>query len=883
MKTNKSNRMDSPPSPDDNDALWETVDEFEREKHSEELKSEWMENFDKNPSSFFDNETLEKLSQQTIGRRISLLARASLYVTVTPDMAKKYFEKFPADLESVAKLYTTYREGQPEDGLEFQLFSIVAPEVEKISTNFPYDSRKYLPEKNDFVESSQYLEIAARRNIAPQILLENGNFYVRTSFDKFGKKATDNFFGVLKEANDLSVHGDHFLKTDKMFGVDFEKLSESEKAEFLRMALVNIHHNMVAEEAYNSCFSKERVEDDKQRTLEQIKQHRMGPYNIAHSMIFKTYQATSVYESRQENFEYTMNHTADCGGFVEEYADHRIVLAILNKFKTVSADKGKNIDLLVDFWDKNRNPIFGNAVAEALNAQDVNLSAAKLLELLKKGAGDKNHISAILYRLEFGQVGISKKGVKYLEKMYNLGELNNPDYFAQRLTAKGDIGVFDDERVLQKYFNIGDLASEEAEITPQIHDFVYETLFRVKEGETPVERKEREKYLKEFKENYFGFYDDKFFKQTGIRFNNLDFREQGWFLLCYKNADEAKRESLVNFARQFGEQGLVSFLSLEYNDNNGDKILKINEKLDRRMVEKILARYVKIQANAQRLEETMKNSEFLDNREMDDNIKQKLRENVYDAIMSRATDILSTAYLIAQSGEARATFYTGKEIKVSDIGEVVEAMEIYEDFLEKLKGFFAKEGRYQFNHTGAIQLEELSMHNFLINNKETGEKSYCSVSLRGKGTNEHLKDFEYDGEARINFLFNNKPIPADIKNANRKEATTFRLDRECITFDKSGKNVIDKNNTKEDGRLSFDFGSIYEDSGRQNSTLGKVMSVGNYYVAHEKKKKPEYYHNKESFYRELGQADTFKEIVLTVEDFIKEKYQRRAKPDYASV
>jgi hypothetical protein len=55
------------------------------------------------------------------------------------------------------------------------------------------------------------------------------------------------------------------------------------------------------------------------------------------------------------------------------------------------------------------------------------------------------------------------------------------------------------------------------------------------------------------------------------------------------------------------------------------------------------------------------------------------------------------------------------------------------------------------------------------------------------------------------------------------------------------------------------------------------MSVGNYYVAQEKKKKPEYYHNKESFYHELGDAEVFKEIIKTLEDFIHSKYFKEAR------
>ncbi len=49
-----------------------------------------------------------------------------------------------------------------------------------------------------------------------------------------------------------------------------------------------------------------------------------------------------------------------------------------------------------------------------------------------------------LHRLEFGRIGISSEGVQYLERMYDLGEYNNPNFHVSRLTADGDVGIFDE-------------------------------------------------------------------------------------------------------------------------------------------------------------------------------------------------------------------------------------------------------------------------------------------------------------------------------------------------------------------------------------------------------------------------------------------------------
>jgi len=209
-------------------------------------------------------------------------------------------------------------------------------------------------------------------------------------------------------------------------------------------------------------------------------------------------------------------------------------------------------------------------------------SADRLLKILKnkdKNKMTKEKASSILHRLEFGRVNISKEGVEYLGKRYDLDRENNPDHFVRRLTSKGDIGIFNSDRILQKFFNLGDLSGDEAIVKPKIHEFIYETLFIGNENETEKERRKREKYLREFKENYFSLYDDDFFQKTGVRFNNLNFREQGWFLIHYKSASEEEKEDLLEFAKQYGENGIKSFLSLEFERENGNRIMEIGEKL----------------------------------------------------------------------------------------------------------------------------------------------------------------------------------------------------------------------------------------------------------------------------------------------------------------
>ena len=585
-----------------NTGIFEKLGKLEENKKSKDPHKEWTENFKDNQAEFSSKANLEKLAKMSSHERVFMLARTGMFITYTPEMAGKHFEKFPEDLEMVKTMFRAHN-GLPADSFEYHLFTIAAPfmDEEKFS--------KFQRRLKD------YKEIAERRNIAPSILLDGFECKYNDNFKKFGEGA-NGLLKALDEAGELMRSGDHFINPEQIFTPEYEKLEEKDKAELLRKAIAEIQFSLVFDEVFNSVFTREHIEERKK--------HNIGKENsffdVGHSMIYKTYQPAASYETAQKTFDYYMGHTADWGGDLEEYPFHRLLIAVLDRIKDIDAEKDLNTDTLVDFWNKNRNPIFANAVTEALIKQGADRAGGKLLKLLRSEKIDKNSLTAILHRIEFGKIGISKQGVKYLERMYDLGELNNPDYFVQRLTAKGDVGIFDDEKILQKYFNLGDLESEEKVARPRIHDFVYQTLFFEKEGETKEERQKREQYLKEFKENYFDFYENEFFQKTGVRFNNLDFKEQGWFLNFYKNADESKKESLMEFAKKHKEAGLRTFLSLEKGEEMGDKILELGNNLDIISASLIFNKYAEIvdlsEKNAKDLSEFFKKSRDFSSEEM---------------------------------------------------------------------------------------------------------------------------------------------------------------------------------------------------------------------------------------------------------------------------
>lgn len=593
----------------------------EYEKISSDEKNnyfkEWQDLYQQDPAKFFDQENLEKIKKLPDVQRISFLTRAAHDLRVTPQMVHQYYKTFPEDLLAVYHMFL--ENSFPRTTDQFVLYSISALEMKK--------NKKIPLRVLNHYHFEGWEEMAERRQYAANLLLKNFEYKGIVPFKKFGSVA-DVFWDKLDEAEKLQINGEYTIDPSEIFTPEFEKLSENDKAEFLRLAVAELQYRLLFHEVYNSFFTAESVSRMNKLTKD---------YCPAHSMIYKSYQPILLTRYRQEMFDYEMGSTADIGGDVEEYSYHRLLLSILDRFRNVKATPDKNTDVLVDFWHKNRNPIFANSVAEALSAQNPNRAAGELLRLLREEKEDKTPLTAMLYRLEFGQIGISEEGVKYLEKIYDLGEYNNPGYHASRLTAEGEIGIFSEEAELIKYFQLGDLSTDEKRVRAKVLDVIYETLFVPKEGETKEEREKRLQYLEEFKKHYYQIAQDRMFQETGVRLNNLSFKEQGWFVIYFNRASDQEKDKLRDFLKKYGENGLRTFFSLEFGgEGMGKSILEIGEKLDQGVAENIFFKYGDIYRSTNRIADYLR-EKFCARKDYD----EKTIGRIVETVLRRGKDLLA--------------------------------------------------------------------------------------------------------------------------------------------------------------------------------------------------------------------------------------------------
>ncbi|HET8574817.1 MAG TPA: GNAT family N-acetyltransferase [Candidatus Paceibacterota bacterium] len=281
------------------------------------------------------------------------------------------------------------------------------------------------------------------------------------------------------------------------------------------------------------------------------------------------------------------------------YFQRRFVFDILREVGTT-----ESIDKLTDIIQGQTSHIYRNSLSDLFSKINPEYASQKLLEELQRLDSTKKEdwphdlyrkdIGNILYQLELGKIGISEEGVEYFGKLYDLGEDNNPDYFANRISPNGDVGIFDQEQNLKRFFNLGELSGEAETVHAQTFEITHDMLFSPRKDETEEERVERERLRDEFCQNYFKFYSNDFFEKTGVAFNNFNLKEQGQFLLFLKDADAEKQERAFELVKKYGEDAFRAFLSLEHGEEMGESIFTLGEQLKSATAMRVFRKYADI-------------------------------------------------------------------------------------------------------------------------------------------------------------------------------------------------------------------------------------------------------------------------------------------------
>ncbi|MFA5029805.1 MAG: GNAT family N-acetyltransferase [Patescibacteria group bacterium] len=157
------------------------------------------------------------------------------------------------------------------------------------------------------------------------------------------------------------------------------------------------------------------------------------------------------------------------------------------------------------------------------------------------------------------------------------------------------------------------------------------------------ESRQREEALVDFKWMSKKSMREKIGQELNIDLSNLSLREQFHFLQFIKTMSSVKMEPVRRFASRFGLTGFKTFLSCEYGQEMGNKILELGERLPPAVAEKIFAKYVEIIETA---DETIE----LVAKEFGRNIPGDVLDKVRSSLLSRGRDVLNDFCLKAARG-----------------------------------------------------------------------------------------------------------------------------------------------------------------------------------------------------------------------------------------
>lgn len=296
----------------------------------------------------------------------------------------------------------------------------------------------------------------------------------------------------------------------------------------------------------------------------------------------------------------------------------------------------------------------------------------------------------------------------------------------------------------------------------------------------------------------------------------------------------------------------------------------------------IFEQYNQLTEQALTLAVKIKNSQLFKDLTIDYETAQIFMEQCAEAVMRRAKDMFNVVQAVANHGEARAQFYQRGELKCQDLQEVIEAMAIYSQIIEKFNCLLEPnqpDNRYSFSLTenGIDESQIPFCYHFAVIDQKTGLSSYLMIQLRPEGAplGEHNAKREFNGEARINFLFFSEPISADIGEQSRQQALSFRIDREGI--ERANGEIVKNDPMMEKGEVSVEIGFIEEETqALPGHIAAKVAAIGNALDYERQRTKKEawsqFYHNRDSINKFFGQAEKFAQLVKFIQKQIKASF-----------
>ncbi len=321
-----------------------------------------------------------------------------------------------------------------------------------------------------------------------------------------------------------------------------------------------------AKDRFLSQDLRDKIENNEDTVLNFVQRCLKAVQSGAENSDF-WYEPASNKDDYEEDYSYNPRYIHDSGYIINNEG----LIFILSQVKDKRA-----IEVILDMVQVTPG-LLTRYTADVLQDSSRELMKSVLLKNLRS----KNEViriesARLLMLIETGRLGITDEGLDYLNTRYDLGEFNSSKSFAQRISDRGDLGIFDEEEKLQKYFT-ADIATnaQEEYVQAKVVDFTIEDLFFDIQEITPEERDRREELIEEFKQKYFQFHEADFFADSHVRFSNYSLREQLSFLHYYRNATQEERDAAKGFVRMYGDDGFKVFMTAQVGNIDPRQVLEI--------------------------------------------------------------------------------------------------------------------------------------------------------------------------------------------------------------------------------------------------------------------------------------------------------------------
>jgi hypothetical protein len=570
-----------------------TMTAFDQALESESFVQYWKERVIRTGNEFLTAENIEQLRKLDPGRQLAALVVATQALRVSPTELR---QAMPEEYEQHSQIVCDYFKvhgaysGFVSDP-QLYLFSLLG---KAITENFSQGVPGLLVEIGcDDIWDKQADRLDQARTIVLQDSVAPLEGVQRSGV------VSDMLKELLDRDNslwdfDIGWKASWYSHFNNFVDKSYNELPQEEKARFLRSCLSALHEMQIFREFYLGRGSSWKPALFERRWGDPCWKPKR------HYLLDRKRFSSDVYEKHAFSLD---DFSASAG----DYALQLAIRAVLKEFENISFDRQRNTALIVEFWDKNRSPFFANAVTDALSSQDVETGAAILMKYMQEERNDRTALGSILYRLELGKLGISEEGVRYLGRLYDLGAASNADFFAKRLTPHGQVGIFDEEEHLLGFFELGDLTDPRKRVRAKVKAITAELLFCGHAEETVALQERRAGFVRDFRAHYMEAFDDEFVAETGVRFSNLAFHEQGGWVEFVRLHPERVEEA-YSFIRKFGESGLRAFLCMQQDGGLGDVVLKLGDRLSKESGAVLFDQYAEFLNATNRIQELVKQS-----------------------------------------------------------------------------------------------------------------------------------------------------------------------------------------------------------------------------------------------------------------------------------